>query len=83
MHLTKREPRQEDHSQVVDQLDMEEEHADQIVARSVHPGEMHERIEGSRKRTIQPSSALTDELCSTFRHVSFTLGSLDVGKMPF
>ena len=43
---------------------------------------MEERVDTGSERTVQPTTTLSDELCNTLRHVSLTLGGLDVSKMP-
>ena len=71
--LTQREPRHDNVGQVVDELNVQEDHADDVVTRSVHASEMHERVDGGSEGTVQPTTTLTDELGSTFGHVSLTL----------
>jgi hypothetical protein len=79
---SQREPSEDSLTHVVDQLDVEEEHADEVVSGLVHAAEMEERVNTGGEGTVQPTTTLTDELGSTFRHIGFTLGGLDVGKMP-
>lgn len=62
---------------------MQEDHANDVVTRSVHAAEVHERVNGGSEGTVQPTTTLTNELSSTFRYVSLTLGGLDVCEMPF
>lgn len=76
-------PGEEDLGDVVKHLDVEEEHADQVVATLVHTTEMHEGVDTGCEGTVQPTSTLANEFGGTFGHVGFTLGSLDVGQMPF
>ena len=61
---------------------MQEEHADQVVATLVHATEMQKRVDTGSERTVQPTTTLTDEFSNTFGNIGFTLGGLDVGKMP-
>src|SRR6266516_3563714 len=43
---------------------------------------MHQGIERSRERAIQPSSSLANKLGSSFRHVGFSFGGFYIGQMP-
>jgi len=61
---------------------MKEDHPDDVVARSVHPGEVHQRVESGRERPVQPSSPLANELGGAFGHICLSFGSLHVGQMP-
>lgn len=62
---------------------MQEKHPKEVVTALVDTPKVHHGIKTSSKRTVQPSSTLTDELSSSFRHIGFTLRCLDIGKMPF
>jgi len=61
---------------------MEEEHADDCMTAPVHLAKVHQGIDCSRKGTIQPSSSLRDELCSTIRNVGLGLRAFDVRQVP-
>ncbi len=71
--LTKRKPSKEHSGHVVYQLNVEEEHAEDIVATFVHSPKVHERIDTSGKGTVEPSSTLADEFWCTLGNVGFTL----------
>lgn len=75
-------PGEEDGEGVVQHLDVEEEHADEVVSRLVHAAKVHQGVDTGGERTVQPTTTLTDEFSCTFRHIGFTLGRLDVGEMP-
>ena len=62
---------------------MEEEHADDVVARLVHAAKVHDGVDTSGERTVEPSTTLRNEFGGALGHVSFTFGSLDVAEMPF
>jgi hypothetical protein len=61
---------------------VKEEHADDVVSTLVHAAEVHQRIDTSRKRTVQPTTTLRDEFGSAFGNVSLALGRLHVRQMP-
>ena len=52
------------------------------MATLVNPTEMHDSIQTGSKRTVQPTTSLTDKFRSTFRNISLTLRRLDVGQVP-
>ncbi|KAI6752785.1 hypothetical protein HG530_013537 [Fusarium avenaceum] len=79
---TEREPSEECVESRVDELNVKEEHADDVVTGLVHTTEVHQRVQSSGERTVEPSSTLTDEFSRSFRHIGFTLSSLDVRQMP-
>lgn len=62
---------------------MEEKQANEVVATSVHPTEMHQGVDTSRERTVEPTTTLTDKLRSSFRYIGLTLGGFDIAQMPF
>lgn len=62
---------------------MKEEHSNDVMTTLIHATEVHERIDTGGKRTVQPTTTLGDEFRSTFGYISFTLGGLDIRKMPF
>lgn len=79
---TKCKPSHKNRKRVVKHLNVEEEHADDIMPALVHTTEMHQGVDTGRKGTVQPSTTLGNKLGSTLGHVGFTLGRLDVGEMP-
>jgi hypothetical protein len=79
---SQREPSKECLTHVVDELDVEEEHAHEVVSTLVHAAEMEKRVNTGSEGTVEPTTTLTDEFGGTFRHIGFTLGGLDVGQMP-
>ena len=80
--LTQGEPRQDEGGDVVQELDVEEEHADDVVAASVHAAKVHEGVDASGEGAIEPATALRDELGRALGHVRLALGRLDVRQMP-
>ena len=80
---SKREPGKNDREDLVEQLEVEEEHANQVVTRLVHPRKVHQCVDCSSKRAVEPSSTLTDKLGRAFGHIRFAFGSFDVGQVPF
>lgn len=80
--VCKTEPRENEGEDVVEELDVEEEHAERVVARLVETTEMNQRVDTSGERTVEPTTSLRDKLGSTVRNVSFGLRQLDVCQMP-
>ena len=76
------EPGEEEVHKVVKELDVEEEHSNEVVSGFVHATKVHEGIERGGKGTVQPTTTLADELGRTFGNVSLALGGLDVSQVP-
>ncbi|KAI6748967.1 hypothetical protein HG531_007914 [Fusarium graminearum] len=64
------------------ELNVKEEHADDVMTRLVHSTEVHQRVQSGSERTVEPTTTLTDEFSGTFGNIGFTLGSLDIRQMP-
>ena len=62
---------------------MKEEYPDDIVIGLIYPPKVDERIHRRRKRTIEPSPSLADELGRRLGDVSLGCAMLDVGQRPF
>ena len=63
-------------------LDVEEEHADGVVARPVEREEVDQSVNRRGERAVQPTTTLTDELSSLLRHIRLSLRRLDIGQGP-
>ena len=63
-------------------LNVEEEHADGVVARPVERKEVDKSVDRRGERTVQPTTTLTDELSSLLRHIRLSLRRLDIGQGP-
>ena len=61
---------------------MKEEQAQDVMAAAVHAAEVHQRVYARGEGSVEPSSALGDELGGAFGHVGLPLGGLDVGQVP-
>lgn len=79
---TESKPGHEDSESVVQHLNVEEEHAKDVMSTLVHSAKVHESVDTGGERTIEPSTTLTDEFRSSFGNVGLTLGGFDVCKMP-
>ena len=81
--LTEGEPRQNHGEHVVEELNMEEEHADDVVATLVHPPEVHERVYAGSERSVEPTASLADEFWGSLGHIRFPFRGFDISQMPF
>ncbi|KAI6765725.1 hypothetical protein HG530_006795 [Fusarium avenaceum] len=68
-----REPTEQDVEQIVDELDVEEKEADDVVARTIHSAKMHQGIQRHGERSVEPSTSLANKLSSAFRDISLAL----------
>ena len=63
-------------------LDVEEEHADGVVARPVEREEVNQGVDRRSERTVQPTPALANQFGSRFGHIRLGLRGLDVCQSP-
>ena len=80
---TQGKPSEKDSKDVVDELDVEEKHAQNVVSGAVHAAEVHKGVDCCGKGTVQPTSTLTDEFRSSFRDVGLAFGGFDICQVPF
>ena len=76
--ITKRHPCEEGTENVIQHLNVQEEHTDDVMSTLVHPTKVHQRIDTSGEGTVQPSTTLGDEFGSTLGHISLTLGGFNI-----
>lgn len=72
------EPTEQDVGEVVQELDVQEDHPHKTVARPIDSIEMDESVQRRRERAIQPTTALAEEFVGAFWHVGFPLRCFDL-----
>jgi hypothetical protein len=76
------EPSKEQEEEIIQSLDMEEQHSNNVVFRLPQPEEVHERVGTRGKRPIQPTTTLRYEFVDVFRDIRLGFRCLNVCESP-